>query len=255
MAGRRRPRSICSSRFPSTASSPATWRTLIKEFNESTPPSRRPPVYTGSYDETLIKTRAAIKAGKPPAAVIMSANFLLDLKIEGEITKLDDLIKADGTTNDKFMGQFFPALHGNAVIDRTVYGVPFHNSTPLLYFNADHFKEAGLDPDKPPQTWAELAAAAKKLTKREGDRVTRWGITIPSHYDYRRLDPGGADHVERRPLLQRGLRRRGLLRHALDARRADLLERPRRTSTRSIRPGAQQGPAASPPPSSPARPR
>jgi len=157
--------------------------TMIKEFNETHPAIKATPVYTGSYDETLIKTRAAMKAGKPPAAAIMSANFLLDLKIEGEIQKLDDLIKTDGKSNDAFMGQFFPALYGNAVIDRSVYGVPFHNSTPILYINAEHFKEAGLDPENPPRTWDEFAAAAKKLTKREGDRVTRWGVAIPSQYD------------------------------------------------------------------------
>ena len=117
--------------------------TMIKEFNDKHPDIKAMPVYTGTYDETLIKTRAAIKAGKPPAAVIMSANFLTDLKIEGEIAPLDDLIKASGKTSEKFMSQFFPALHGNAVLDYKVYGVPFHNSTPLLYYNVDHFKEAG----------------------------------------------------------------------------------------------------------------
>jgi sn-glycerol 3-phosphate transport system substrate-binding protein len=157
---------------------------MIKEFSDTHPGIKATAVFTGSYDETLIKTRAAMKAGKPPAAVIMSANFILDLKIENELTNLDALIKADGLTNDKFMSQFFPALHANAVIDRSVYAVPFHNSTPLLYVNVDHFKEAGLDPDKLPQTWDELTAAAVKLTKREGDKVTRWGLMIPSNYDY-----------------------------------------------------------------------
>lgn len=157
--------------------------TMIKEFNEGHPAIKVTPVYTGSYDETLIKTRAAMKAGKPPAVSIMSANFLRDLQIENEIQPLDALIKADGKSNDQFMGQFFPALYGNAVLDRSVYGVPFHNSTPLLYINAEHFKEAGLDPENPPKTWAEFAAAAAKLTKREGDRTTRWGIAIPSQYD------------------------------------------------------------------------
>jgi sn-glycerol 3-phosphate transport system substrate-binding protein len=158
--------------------------TMVKEFNEKHPAIKAVPVYTGSYDETLIKTRAAMKAGKPPAAVIMSANFIVDLKIENELTNLDALIKADGSTNEAFMGQFFPALHANAVLDRSVYAVPFHNSTPLLYINAEHFKEAGLDPDKPPRTWDELSAAAKALTKREGEKVTRWGLMIPSNYDY-----------------------------------------------------------------------
>jgi len=158
--------------------------TLIKEFDDTHPSIKATAVYTGTYDETLIKTRAAMKAGKPPAAVIMSANFILDLKLENELTNLDGLIKADGMTRDTFMAQFFPALHGNAVIDHSVYAVPFHNSTPLLYVNVDHFREAGLDPDKLPQTWDELVVAAKALTKREGDKVTRWGILIPSNYDY-----------------------------------------------------------------------
>ena len=57
---------------------------LIKEFNDSHPDIKAIPVFTGSYDDTLLKTRAAIKAGKPPAAVIMSANFLTDLSIERE---------------------------------------------------------------------------------------------------------------------------------------------------------------------------
>ena len=158
--------------------------TLIKEFNSSHPDIVATPVYTGSYDETLIKTNAAIKAGKPPAAVIMSANFLTDLVIEGQIQPFDDLIKASGKTDDEYMSQFFTALHANAVIDRKVYGVPFQNSTPLLYYNIEQFKEAGLDPARPPGTWQELIGAAKRLTKRDGGRVTRWGVMMPSNYDY-----------------------------------------------------------------------
>ncbi|MDE2361999.1 MAG: ABC transporter substrate-binding protein [Hyphomicrobiales bacterium] len=157
---------------------------LIKKFNDSQTDIKATPVFTGSYDETLIKTRAATKAGKPPAVVIMSANFLTDLAIEKEIQPLDDLIAADKMTNAAFMKQFFPALSGNAVIDSHVYGAPFQNSTPLLYYNAEQFKAAGLDPDKPPQTWAELVDDAKKLTQREGERVTRYGIMLPSNYDY-----------------------------------------------------------------------
>ncbi len=62
--------------------------TLIKEFNEGHPDIKATAVYTGSYDDTLIKTRAAIKAGKPPSAVIMSANFLLDMQIENETSPI-----------------------------------------------------------------------------------------------------------------------------------------------------------------------
>ena len=45
-------------------------------------------------------------------------------------------------------------------------------------------------------TGQELVAAAKKLSKRDGDRVTRWGIMMPVELRLRRLDPAGADDVE-----------------------------------------------------------
>ena len=39
---------------------------------------------------------------------------------------------------------------------------PFNSSTPILYYNKDLFRRAGLDPDVAPKTWADVAAAAKQ---------------------------------------------------------------------------------------------
>jgi sn-glycerol 3-phosphate transport system substrate-binding protein len=152
---------------------------LTKLYNESQKEVEVTAVYTGGYDDTKLKAQAAAKAGKPPSVVLMSANFLVDLKLSGDILPLDPMLKADETTRDDYLKDFWPALHANAVVDGELYGVPFHNSTPLLYYNVDHFKEAGLDPAKPPRTWAELVDAAKKLTK--GDR---YGFLMPAGYDY-----------------------------------------------------------------------
>ena len=157
---------------------------LTARFNTEHPAYKVTPVFTGSYDETNLKTRAAIKAGKPPAAVIMSANFVLEYVINKEIEPYDDLIKAEGKTNEQYMDAFWPALRVNAVIDNHVYGIPFHNSTPLFYYNPRLFKEAGLDPDKPPVTWKEWIEMSQKLTKRDASgNVTQWGTMIPGVYD------------------------------------------------------------------------
>ena len=40
---------------------------------------------------------------------------------------------------------------------------PFNSSTPVLYYNKDAFKKAGLDPEQPPKTWQDLADYAAKL--------------------------------------------------------------------------------------------
>lgn len=50
-----------------------------------------------------------------------------------------------------------------------------------MYYNVAAFADAGLDPDQPPTTWREWLDAAKKLTKRGGER---WGISFPGTYDY-----------------------------------------------------------------------
>lgn len=157
---------------------------LVKLYNEGQKEVEVTAVYTGGYDDTKLKAQAAAKAGKPPAVVLMSANFTVDLKLAGDILPLEPFLKAEGTTRQAFLADFWPALHINAMVDGELYGVPFHNSTPLLYYNVDHFKEVGLDPNKPPQTWAELVDAAKKLTKRDGDKVERYGFLMPAGYDY-----------------------------------------------------------------------
>ena len=152
---------------------------LVKLYNDSQKEVEVVASYTGSYDDTKLKAQAAAKAGKPPSVVLMSANFNVDLKLSGDIVSLEPMLKADGTTREDFLKDFWPALHANAVVDGELYGVPFHNSTPLLYYNVEHFKEAGLDPAKPPRTWVELVDAAKKLNK--GDRA---GFMMAEGYDY-----------------------------------------------------------------------
>lgn len=159
-------------------------QSMVKRFNDQHPDIAVTPVYTGSYDDTNLKTHAAIKAGKPPAVVIMSANFVLEYVIRNEVEPFDPLIAADHQTPQQFMNQFWPALHANAVIDGKVYGVPFQNSTPLLYYNTEAFKQAGLDPDHPPVTWGDWIKTAIALTKRDGDSVKRWGLMMPGTYDY-----------------------------------------------------------------------
>ena len=44
-----------------------------------------------------------------------------------------------------------------------IYGVPLDVSTLMIYYNKDLFKQAGLDPENPPQTWNEFIEAGKKL--------------------------------------------------------------------------------------------
>ena len=73
------------------------------------------------------------------------------------------------------MDEFWPALKPNAVIGRHVYGIPFQNSTPLLYYNVAAFTEAGLDPDHPPASWADWPLRQRSWRKPKADRHSAGG--------------------------------------------------------------------------------
>ena len=54
------------------------------------------------------------------------------------------------------------AIQANSVEGR-LYGVPAHSEMAFFIYNKAYFEAAGLDPEAPPKTWAELYAAAPQL--------------------------------------------------------------------------------------------
>src|SRR5262250_2584355 len=62
---------------------------LVKVYNDSQKEVAVTAAYTGGYDDTKLKAQAAANAGKPPAVVLMSANFVLDLKLAGDVISLE----------------------------------------------------------------------------------------------------------------------------------------------------------------------
>jgi len=59
-----------------------------------------------------------------------------------------------------------------------LYGFPRDNDTKVLYFNKDAFDEVGLGYPDEKWNWTSLRDAANKLTKRQGDRIVRYGAAI-----------------------------------------------------------------------------
>ncbi len=131
-------------------------------------------VFGGSYQDTLTKIQTAIDSGgQPPDAAVLLSTDMNTLIDADSIVPFDDLLK---TAPAGYAEDFYPAFMLNSKFKGSTWGIPFQRSTPVLYFNKDHFKEVGL-PDTAPKNWAEQVSAGKKLTKEGG---ARWGIQIPS---------------------------------------------------------------------------
>lgn len=63
------------------------------------------------------------------------------------------------------LSEIYPGPLASVTYKDGIYGMPRGANTIALYYNADMFKAAGLDPDQPPKTWDELYADAKTLTQ------------------------------------------------------------------------------------------
>ncbi len=61
-----------------------------------------------------------------------------------------------------------PVLNLGYALNGSLIGVPFGMSTPVLYYNADLCREAGLDVDNPPKTWSEVAVWADAVIEKTG---------------------------------------------------------------------------------------
>ena len=71
---------------------------------------------------------------------------------------------------------FTPVQMAESTWDGKVYGLPMFTDVRYLFWNTDHFEEAGLDPSKPPTTWEELGAFTEKLNVKKGDEIDRYGF-------------------------------------------------------------------------------
>jgi sn-glycerol 3-phosphate transport system substrate-binding protein len=152
---------------------------MIAEFEKGNPDIKVKAVYAGNYDDTRVKALAALKANQPVQLSVLFSIDVFELMDQGVIVPFDDF--ATSAADKQWLASFYPALMENSKVKGKIWGVPFQRSTIVLYYNKDAFKEAGLDPNKPPATWDAMVTAAQKLTKKDASgNVTRWGLHIPS---------------------------------------------------------------------------
>ena len=152
---------------------------LAGDFEKEHPGIRVKPVYSGTYQESIVKAMTAVKSGQPPHIAVLLSTDMFSLIDEDAIVPIDSL--ATGAEDKKWLDGFYKAFMMNSMTEDKVWGVPFQRSTIVLYWNKDLFKAAGLDPEKGPQTWAEMVEFAKKLTKVDANgNVAQWGVKIPS---------------------------------------------------------------------------
>ena len=150
----------------------ASRRLLIDEFNNSQDDVdvRALPV---GYDTSMEKLLTAVAGGTPPDLIGMDGTIMSQLVTQGCFTPLDDFIATSAAVKAE---DFFPFCWESMVMDGQVWGIPTTTDTYCLLWNKNAFRKAGLDPERPPRTMAELEAYAEKLTIRDDTGLRQIGF-------------------------------------------------------------------------------
>lgn len=134
---------------------------LVANFNASQTDVQVEGVFQGTYDESLNKLKASLGSSSGPTMIQVyeiGSRFMIDTDA---ITPVQSFVDAENYD----VSHLEPNILNYYTFDGSIYSMPFNTSNPILYYNKDAFKAAGLDPEKPPTTYSEFAEYAKKLTK------------------------------------------------------------------------------------------
>lgn len=131
--------------------------------------------YFAKWPEYLQKMQIALAGGTVPDLAFMKEVYVYDLSWKGGTVDLSEFVKRSRLVNRKTIA---PAYFDLFTFKGEQIAIPFNGPIMALFYNKDLFKEAGLDPNKPPTTWQELREYAKILTKPE---KKQWGFAV---YEY-----------------------------------------------------------------------
>ena len=136
---------------------------LANKFNASQKDYKVITTYKGSYPESMTAAIAAFRAGSAPHILqVFEVGTATMMAAKGAIKPVYVLMKEAGEPFDS--KAYLPTVTGYYTdLQGNMLSFPFNSSTVLFYVNKDAFKKVGLDPNKAPQTWKELLAAAEKL--------------------------------------------------------------------------------------------
>ena len=136
---------------------------LVQRFNDSQKDFRVVPEHKGSYEDVMIGALAAQRAGDGPHLVQVYEVGTAHMMAAKRATRpLAQVLAENGERIDAKL--FLPAV-ASYFADGAgkLLALPFNISTPILFYNKDAFRKAGLDPEKPPKTWYEMPKAMEAL--------------------------------------------------------------------------------------------
>jgi sn-glycerol 3-phosphate transport system substrate-binding protein len=125
---------------------------LISRFEAAHPDISVRLVTAGAnYEEVAQRFQTALQGDDLPDVIMLSDVWWFKYFLNGTITPLDALLEAEEVDVD----DYHDTLIGDYQYNGQQWGMPYARSTPLFYYNTEHWAAAGL-PDRGPENWDEM---------------------------------------------------------------------------------------------------
>ena len=141
---------------------------MIQKFNASQQEVIVKGIAQADYTETEQKLQAAIATGNVPAAALSSN---VDWARKGYFAPIDELMALQPDFNKE---DFVQTFLNQGQVDGKQYFLPMYGTTQVMYYRKDAFEKNGIDASTL-KTWEDLAAAAAKMTVKDGGKTTFFG--------------------------------------------------------------------------------
>ena len=122
------------------------------------------------------KLPSCISTKTAPDFVLLGSDNYASYAMNGMLKTMDGFWDVEGVDKADFAERVLNLF----ILDGKAYGIPMQIYCNYLYWNKDIFAAAGLDPEAPPATYAELIDYAKKLTDAEKNI---YGFGLPVDYE------------------------------------------------------------------------
>jgi len=140
-------------------------------------------VSSGGFEALANKVLLGLAAGTPADVCEMGYTLVRTMVESGSVVPLDPFIAADAEFRSLDLAK---AMMDLGVVNGTQYLIPLGVSTPVMFINADLFREVGLDPNNPPKTWQETEDAAQVLKDAGYDGVI-WSWTTTGNWIFQNM--------------------------------------------------------------------
>lgn len=160
---------------------------LIGDFNESQDKFEVVGVYKGSYEQTMAAVVAAYRVNQQPVIMQAAERGFLTMLNSGAVVPVDELMADQGYNID--WDNFVAPVAGFYMVDGKAAAMPFNSSSPIFWYNADHFKAAGFD--KPGETWQEVE---EQLVAIKEQGISDCAMALPNDFFWSLIENYSAIH-------------------------------------------------------------